>query len=284
MKIYYHSDDACLTKSSTEKILSCWENGFIDGFSVLANASLLPIVQQSIRQNTHLPVRLSIHLNLTDFSAVSSPDNVSLLTDKQGRFKVGFIKALQIHLWGGKRREIFIEQVWREWDAQINLVKSQLRPSHIVALDSHNYIHMVPCLFRVISDLSEKHDVPFIRVPNEPFYISEWKHFFHGYFVGNLLKFTLMKLLVKMNKANKYNKRQESMGILYSGNMFHENIISGLEKAAKRNFASIEVVLHVGKSHTEELLGNIERQSAFRFFTSEKRDKELDAVKQMKHE
>lgn len=283
MQTYYHSDDACLTKSSTEKILSCWENGFIDGFSVLANASLLPIVQQSIQRNSHLPLRLSIHLNLTDFRAVSSPEDVPLLTDKEGRFKIGFIKALQIHLSGGKRKAIFLQQVYGEWDAQIYLVKKELRPIHIVALDSHNYIHMVPCLFKIISDLSDKHGVPFVRVPNEPFHIAEWKHFFRGYYISNLLKFALIKLLMKMIKANKYSKRQESMGILYSGNMFHENIKSGLEKAEKNNFASIEVVLHVGRCHTEELNGNIDRKSAVAFFTSEKRDEELDAVKQLKH-
>lgn len=283
MQVYYHSDDACLTKSSTEKILSCWENGFIDGFSLLANASLLPIVQQSIQQNSHLPLRLSIHLNLTDFKAVSLPKDVSLLTDEYGRFKVGFIKALLIHLSGGKRKEIFIQQVYHEWDAQINLVKKELSPVHLIALDSHNYIHMVPCLFKVISDLSDTHRVPFIRVPNEPFYVAEWKHFFRGYFISNLIKFALIKLLVYMNKANKYNKRQEAMGILYSGNMFRENIQRGLEKAEKNNFASIEVVLHVGRSNTEELTSNIKRQSAIAFFASAKRDKELEAVKQLKH-
>ncbi len=284
MQIYYHSDDACLTKSSTEKIISCWEKGFIDGFSVLANASLLPIVQQSIQRNRHLSIRLSVHLNLTDFKAVSLPQDVSLLTDRQGSFKVGFLKALQIHLAGGRRKSIFVNQVYREWDAQISLVKKALSPIEIAALDSHNYIHMVPCLFKIISDLSEKHGVPFVRVPNEPFHIADWKHLFYGYFISNLLKFVLVKLLVKMTKANKYSKRHESMGILYSGKMFHENIKSGLEAAERNNFTSIEVVLHVGRSNKEELIGNVERQSAITFFTSETRDKELDAVKQLKHE
>lgn len=284
MQIYYHSDDACLTKSSTEKILSCWENGFIHGFSVLANASLLPLVQQSIQQNSRLPLRLSIHLNLTDFRAVSSPKHASLLTDKDGIFKVGFLKAFLIHLLGGKRKTIFLQQVCLEWDAQINLVKKELSPIHVVALDSHNYIHLVPCLFKLISDLSEKHEIPFVRVPNESFYIAEWKHLFRGYFINNLLKFALIKLLVKVNKANNYKKRQEAMGILYSGNMFRDNIKKGLEKAKKNNVASVEVVLHVGRSYQEELVGNIKRKSAIAFFVSEKRDKELEAVKQLRHE
>ncbi len=283
MQIYYHSDDACLTKSSTERILSSWENGFLDGFSVLANPVLLPMVQQSLAKNAHLPLRLSIHLNLTDFKAVSLPGEVSLLADKNGMFKIGFIRAMQIHLSGGDQKRKFIEQVYREWDAQISLLKKELGPT-ITALDSHNYIHMVPCLFKVISDLSYKHQVSFIRVPNEPFHFAEWKHFFRGYYIVNLIKFVLIKLLVKLNNANDHKKKQQAMGVLYSGNMFHGNIKSGLERAKKKNLESIEVVMHVGRSHIEELIGNIKRQSAIAFFTSEKRDKELEAVKQLKHE
>jgi predicted glycoside hydrolase/deacetylase ChbG (UPF0249 family) len=58
-----------------------------------------------------------------------------------------------------------IEYIKNEMSAQIRKVQEAgLRVSH---LDSHQHVHMVPRVFRLMLTLMQEHRIPFVRVPDE---------------------------------------------------------------------------------------------------------------------
>jgi len=58
-----------------------------------------------------------------------------------------------------------MEEVEREWDAQIRKIKeSGIAPTH---LDGHKHVHMLPGLFELALQLARKHGIRAIRVANE---------------------------------------------------------------------------------------------------------------------
>lgn len=95
--------------------------------------------------------RLGLHLQLTSGRPVTDASHVKSLIDEQGRFK-----ALSEHA----RPDI--EEVAREWDAQVDLFFNVFgfAPNH---LDSHHSVHDLPGLGDVYLRLAKRLGVPVRR-------------------------------------------------------------------------------------------------------------------------
>ena len=284
MNVYFHSDDVCLTAESTQHILCSWSEGFLDGFSLLANKELLHIVSNKLEDKRSLPVRLSVHLNLTDLKPCLPSGEVPLLVTETGNFRISFLRAFFIVCAGGKRKKKFLEQVYQEWEAQILLVKHTISSHEITGLDSHNHLHIIPSLFHIISQLADKHHIKRVRVPVEPIYISSYKDLVSVYYLKNLGKCLIIGILAFISSAKQSTKMQRAMGILYSGNMFQQSVTNGLKVVRMKRYESVEVIFHVGRSDEPDLKDKVASKSAIRFFTSTNREKEYNAVQNLKYE
>src|SRR5258707_12192584 len=63
------------------------------------------------------------------------------------------------------RRGLLLEEVEREWDAQIRKVRGAgIQPTH---LDGHKHVHMLPGLFEIALRLAKRHGIGAIRVSHE---------------------------------------------------------------------------------------------------------------------
>ena len=63
------------------------------------------------------------------------------------------------------RRKLPLEEVEKEWNAQIQKVRdSGIAPTH---LDGHKHVQMLPGLFEIALRLAKKHGIRAIRVSNE---------------------------------------------------------------------------------------------------------------------
>lgn len=284
MQVFFHSDDACLSKTATEKILTCWEKGYIDGFSMLANPDHFDLVKMSILKNRHRSLRFSVHLNLTDCKSVLPQNQVSMLVAKSGIFKIPFTKALLILAFPGKKRKKFLDQVYQEWDAQINLIKTSFPFLEIHALDSHNHIHLIPSFFKIVNDLASKHGVKNVRVADEPFHLASISDLWKTTYVLNVVKWLLLRLFSLFSKARKGGKYQAGMGVLYSGQMFSKSVQAGIESAFKTNYTALEIFFHVGRCSNDELTNLVRSESSLRFFTHVNRDLEFNTVKNLRNE
>jgi chitin disaccharide deacetylase len=284
MKVFFHSDDACLTAESTSQILQCWKDGFLDGFSVLANEDLLFVAAGEMKKYHDTTARLSVHLNITDLKPCLPPTELPLLVTEKGSFRVSFLNALWIVSVGGKRKQNFLEQIYKEWDAQIRLVKNIITSHEVTGLDSHNHLHMIPSLFSIVLQLAEKHNIKWVRVPVELFHLSSMKDLLNWFYYRNLVKWLVLNLFAFLSGARRTLKMQKAMGVLYSGNMFQENVKTGLFIARRKESDSMEVIFHVGKSNAAELKDMVASKSAIQFFSSEKREKEYRAAQNLKNE
>jgi predicted glycoside hydrolase/deacetylase ChbG (UPF0249 family) len=63
------------------------------------------------------------------------------------------------------RRRLVMEEVEREWDAQIGKVREAgIAPTH---LDGHKHVHMLPGLFEIALRLAKRHGIGAVRVAHE---------------------------------------------------------------------------------------------------------------------
>jgi chitin disaccharide deacetylase len=62
-------------------------------------------------------------------------------------------------------RRLNLDEVQREWEAQIRKVRSSgIAPTH---LDGHKHVHMLPGLFEIAVRLAKKHGIRAIRISHE---------------------------------------------------------------------------------------------------------------------
>ena len=287
MKVFFHADDAGAGRQATKRIADCWEKGFIDGYSIIANEDCYDIISESLNKFPDKKANLSIHLNVTDGFCLNQKSADTLIALHDGRLKLTFISAFLLTVKSKKTRKLFTEQVFLEWDAQINSIKKNIEGREIYALDSHNYVHMLPCLFENIVKLSEKHGVKKIRFAREALIVKNILDIFQPFFWNNMLKWWVMNILYWRIKNKKYQftpKSQFITGILYSGHMSGISIKKALSRAKRTGVSSIEIVYHPGRALPDEMENWALSASARDFFISEWRDREYETAKITKDE
>jgi predicted glycoside hydrolase/deacetylase ChbG (UPF0249 family) len=63
------------------------------------------------------------------------------------------------------RRSVLLEEVEREWDAQIQKVRDiGIEPTH---LDGHRHVQMLPGLFEIVLRLAKRHGIAAVRISHE---------------------------------------------------------------------------------------------------------------------
>jgi predicted glycoside hydrolase/deacetylase ChbG (UPF0249 family) len=104
---------------------------------------------------------VGVHLNLSDGSPVAKKEQVKSLVNDRGMLKGG-PQSLLLRM---ARRGLVLEQVEREWDAQIQKVRDAgIQPTH---LDGHKHVHMLPGLFEIALRLGKRHGIGAVRIAHE---------------------------------------------------------------------------------------------------------------------
>lgn len=287
MKVFFHADDAGAGRQATKRIVDCWEKGYIDGYSIIANEECYDIITESLNKFPDKKINLSVHLNLTDGNCKNNKSVDTSIALPGGRLKLTFLKAFLLTFKGSKIQKKFTEEVFQEWDQQIYSIKKMLGERKIDALDSHNYLHMLPCLFETIIKLSGKHGVKKIRFARETFVAKNVMDIFKPFFWKNLLKWFVINYLYSHIKNKNYSfvpKAELITGILYSGHMSSDNVKKALARAKRISVSSIEVIYHPGRASPDEMDKWAFSNQAKEFFICEWRDREYETAKIIKNE
>ncbi|MBI2731358.1 MAG: ChbG/HpnK family deacetylase [Sphingobacteriales bacterium] len=287
MDFFFHADDAGAGRQATKRIVECWQKGYIEGFSIIANPDCYDIIQQGLSAHPGKKAKLSAHLNLTDGICINAASANTVLALKNKKFRLTFYKALLLML----KKKQFIKEleelVFNEWDAQIKSINQMLGERKIDVLDSHNYVHMLPPFFKAMTRLSEKYKIRKIRFAKELFVVGNWLDVIKPFFWINLVKCFLLNWLYKLNKPLLlYPKPNADLitGVLYSGNMTAKTIKNAIALAKKRKANSLEIVYHPGRAIPEEMVKWALTKSATKFFISQSRDDEYETAKIIKNE
>jgi predicted glycoside hydrolase/deacetylase ChbG (UPF0249 family) len=154
-----NADDLGWTEGVNYGILEAFQHGIVTSASLLANGAAFAGGVEAARSAPGLGV--GVHLNLSDGPPLANPRTVTTLLNKDGEFAGGPERLLLRRA----RRGLLLEEVEKEWDAQIRKVRDAgIAPTH---LDGHKHVHMLPGLFEIALKLAKRHGIGAIRVSLE---------------------------------------------------------------------------------------------------------------------
>ena len=222
--IEFHADDYGLFPEQSRRILRCREEGVLNAVSIFPNS---PDLQRCLEQLDPVAreLRLTIHLNLMEGKSLCPPEELPLLVDGEGVFRVSFSSLLLAPLTGkyGQYRQ----QLKRELSAQIHALLPYLQAQGApLRLDGHAHWHMVPVVFDALMDVIREEELPveYIRMPAEPVGLF-FRHLpalfpFHPI---NIVKTALLRILCRRDRrrhgqALARMKQSLFLGVLFSGN------------------------------------------------------------------
>ena len=174
------ADDFGLTHSINEGILMAVREGVVTNINLIttgdaANEAIGIIKYDKIPE-------IGVHLALTETRPVTSVRLIASLVDESGSFPATRIEFLR-RLFSGK---IDMEHVKTELKSQMD--KAAHSGARITNLSSHEHLHMIPKIFRIIMDLAKEYKVRYIRVLKKeiirpPFSINKiFRYAVVGYF------------------------------------------------------------------------------------------------------
>jgi predicted glycoside hydrolase/deacetylase ChbG (UPF0249 family) len=154
-----NADDLGWTEGINRGIADAHRRGLVTSASLLANGLAFDSGLAVIRNQTNLGV--GVHLNLSDGAPTAAASSVPGLLNKAGNLEGG-PESLLLRI---AARNLPLDEVEREWDAQIAKVKGEgISPTH---LDGHKHVHMLPGLFQLALRLARKHGIGAIRISHE---------------------------------------------------------------------------------------------------------------------
>jgi chitin disaccharide deacetylase len=154
-----NADDLGWTEGVNRGIAEAHLHGIVTSASLLANG---PAFESAVKLALTTPgLGVGVHLNLSDGPPSADAETVTSLVNDRGELSGG-PENLLLRL---ARRSLRLEEVEREWDAQIQKVlDAGIRPTH---LDGHKHVQMLPGLFAIALQLAKRHAIPAIRVSLE---------------------------------------------------------------------------------------------------------------------
>lgn len=274
VQIEYHADDYGLFPAQSRRILSCHENGSLNGVSIMPNSEYLGVCMAQLPAD----VAVTIHLNLIEGPGLSASP---LLTDEQGNLNCSF-GGLLVRSFLPGRAELR-RQIKAELRAQIQAASAYLTPP--LRLDAHAHYHMLPVVFDALMDVirEDKLNISYIRLPEEQvgLYLRHWKQL-HDFSPINLVKVAVLNLLVGRNRR-KYgdflNKLDQKLflGVFLSGRMYRENVEPLLDDAvalARQKGWDIELLAHPGGVFEPGDIEKLTSRDDVHFLTSNLRNRE----------
>jgi len=234
-KVIINADDFGLTCGVNKGIIECYQAGIVTNVSLFTN---MPGYEDAIRlvnQNPNLGV--GIHLNITCGTPISSKDKVPTLVNKEGYFFKWYqlIKRLLLN-------QIDLNQIKLELKAQIEkLMSNGIKPIHI---DSHQYIHAYPEVFKIVIDFSKEYNIFKVRYPYERF------NFNRLFFSKQNFKRTSLFLLLRLYTPKRVLIKNgiitpdNFLGIMYTNTKYpllaFENMLRSVKEGTN------EIVCHPG--------------------------------------
>jgi hopanoid biosynthesis associated protein HpnK len=154
-----NADDLGWTEGVNRGIAEAHRHGIVTSTSMLANGKAFAKAVELVEKMPALGV--GVHLNLSDGAPVAERKQVGSLVNSKGIMQGG-PENLLLRM---ARRGLAVEQVEREWDAQIRKVRDAgIQPTH---LDGHKHVHMLPGLFEIALRLGKRHGIGAVRIAHE---------------------------------------------------------------------------------------------------------------------
>ena len=241
-KFILNADDFGMSKAYNKAIMEGAVDGILKSASLVANGEAFDEACKVVIPASP-DLGIGVHLNIIEGKSLLS--DLDRLTDANGEFNNSFgqlmLKALN------KGDKVFMEQVEKEFRAQIEKVKSNV--PNVTHIDSHVHVHSIPPIFELVCKLAKEYGISQIRTQYEKLYVvpDVFKHLTMKYPV-NLIKIALLDFftLINRKKVAQYGLKTNDylIGVGYTSMMSSLTVSYGL--LALRNMKDIvaEALIH----------------------------------------
>ncbi len=232
------ADNLGIDIPSNRAIFEAFHAGNIQNAGLLANGECFnDAVENVIKQCPDLAV--GIQLNITEGKSLITEYD-SFLTANDGYYNLSCEKLLFF-----SNNSKYLNQIEAEFCSQIDYILSKdIKPAFI---SSHGNIHAIPGIFETVCRLADKYNIKNIRTQTELLYfVKELYRHTESKYLGNAGKNLLLNTATWINQSTlkKYNINTNNyfIGILYSGQMDRNTILSGIKQLPDNTVT--EIVLH----------------------------------------
>jgi predicted glycoside hydrolase/deacetylase ChbG (UPF0249 family) len=196
-----NADDYGYYDCVSRGILQSARHGIVTATGILATGKRFDAHISWLTDHPNLD--LGLHLNLTDREPLTR-DMRNRLARWQGRFPPKFALAMAV-----MSGFLPVALVKLEWRAQIERCLDKGLMLRFV--NSHEHIHMLPPLFRLVSELAQEYDIAHVRLPASD-RLRNWKP-------GALIRDTLIKGLASFNRSRQDHPALAFLGMAESGRL-----------------------------------------------------------------
>lgn len=242
LKLIVNADDFGFSENVNYGIIKSFREGIVTSTSVMPNGKAFNHAVELAKRNLELDV--GIHLTLTGEKPILLPNRVSSLVNNEGKFlhhARHFSEKYFLH-------KIDLDEVNDELDAQINTaLNSGLQISHI---DSHQHVHMLPKILKIVLNFSRKYKIPFVRFPKEHLkFSSNGNHKISG-----VLKVKLLNALCNVSKNAIPSGVDYFTGFFFDGNLNEGHLMETLKKLPSKG--TCELMCHPGLTEGKQTYKN----------------------------
>ncbi len=239
-KFILNADDFGMSNAFNKAVLEGYSSGILKSASLVANGEAFAEACNRIIPSCP-ELGVGIHLNIIEGKSLCA--DLDRLTDENGNFSNSYIQLLIKSL--NYKDNRFMEQLEKEFRAQIEKIKSKTEVTHI---DSHVHTHSIPRIFELVCRLAKEYGIKQIRTQYEkPYIIPDiYQHLTIKYPI-NLIKVILLNTFTLVNETNvrKYglNTNDYLIGVTYTSMMNSLAISYGL-MAIRYDKVIAEALIH----------------------------------------
>lgn len=237
-RLIVHADDFGLSEKINTGVLQAHRSGILTSASLMPTGIAFDHAIQICKSTPTLDI--GIHLTLVEERPQSAETAIPSLLAGNGHFHDHITTFIRHYAY----RKISLDEVRQELDAQINRVlKEGISVSH---LDSHQHVHMLPGIRRVVGDLANHYSIPSVRYPKErfaPYMLSKRGN------LGRLVQLLTLNTFCHLSDTRGSIRPDHFFGFFFGGNLTTENIWKILEHLPLDG--TCELMCHPGNHDAE---------------------------------
>ena len=233
-RLLVNADDFALCRGVTDGIMEAHCRGIVTSTSIIAGGADFDRAVQQARAYPGLGV--GVHLTLVEEQPVCDSRQIGTLVQDDGRLPKNYAALLS----GVALRRIRLADIETELRAQVaKCVRAGLTPTH---LDSHQHVHALPSILRVVLKIAADYGIPGIRLPRDAPGRGS------GIGSGGTLAKSLLCLLARYDAwalpVGRFSTCDRAAGIYDSGNLSEDRLLRILDRITD---GDTELVCHPGR-------------------------------------
>ena len=239
-KFILNADDFGMSDAYNRAILEGYQSGILKSASLVANGEAFEEAWKTVIPSCP-NLGVGVHLNIIEGKSLCL--NLDKLTDEEGNFNNSYGQLLLKSI--NFRDKTFIEQVEKEFRAQIEEVMKRTKVTHI---DSHVHTHSIPKIFELTAKLAKEYGIKQIRTQFEkPYLMPDINRVLTMKYPVNLIKVALLDFFTLINRKQvknyELNTNDYLLGVSFTSMMNSLAISYGL-MAIKSKKVTAEALIH----------------------------------------